>query len=68
MGRKLRVTTHRHASRAGRSLNSHAAPLPFTMHTFHIYRYDPDAAVKPRMQTLELEVGAGDRMLGCGRG
>jgi len=63
MGRKLRVTTHRHASRARRSLNSHAAPLPFTMHTFHIYRYDPDAAVKPRMQTLELEVGAGDRML-----
>lgn len=33
------------------------------MHTFHIYRYDPDADEKPRMQVIELEVGAGDRML-----
>lgn len=33
------------------------------MHTFHIYRYDPDADEKPRMQMIELEVGAGDRML-----
>ena len=33
------------------------------MHTFHIYRYDPDTDEKPRMQVIELEVGAGDRML-----
>ena len=33
------------------------------MHTFHIYRYDPDADEKPRMQVIELEVGAGERML-----
>ena len=33
------------------------------MHTFHIYRYDPDADDKPRMQVIELEVGASDRML-----
>jgi succinate dehydrogenase / fumarate reductase iron-sulfur subunit len=34
-----------------------------TMHTFHIYRHDPDADDEPRMQVIELEVGAGDRML-----
>ncbi len=34
-----------------------------TMHTFHVYRYDPDADEKPRMQVIELEVGADDRML-----
>jgi succinate dehydrogenase/fumarate reductase-like Fe-S protein len=33
------------------------------VHTFHIYRYDPDADDKPRMQVIELEVGASDRML-----
>lgn len=33
------------------------------MHTFKIYRYDPDLDAKPRMQTLELEVNPGDRML-----
>ncbi|MES2717044.1 MAG: succinate dehydrogenase iron-sulfur subunit [Pseudomonadota bacterium] len=33
------------------------------MHSFHIYRYDPDADAKPRMQVIDLEVGAGDRML-----
>ena len=33
------------------------------MHTFHIYRYDPDADVKPRMQVIELDVGTDDRML-----
>lgn len=33
------------------------------MHSFHIYRYDPDADEKPRMQVIELEVDAGDRML-----
>ena len=33
------------------------------MHTFHIYRYDPDADAKPRMQVIELEVGTDDRML-----
>jgi succinate dehydrogenase / fumarate reductase iron-sulfur subunit len=33
------------------------------MHSFHIYRYDPDADEKPRMQVIDLEVGAGDRML-----
>ena len=33
------------------------------MHTFHIYRYDPDADARPRMQTLQLEVDSGDRML-----
>ena len=34
-----------------------------TMHTFHIYRYDPDADAKPRMQVFELGVEPGDRML-----
>jgi succinate dehydrogenase / fumarate reductase iron-sulfur subunit len=33
------------------------------MHTFHIYRYDPDLDAMPRMQSLELEVHSGDRML-----
>ncbi|MGA0609334.1 succinate dehydrogenase iron-sulfur subunit [Caldimonas sp. KR1-144] len=33
------------------------------MHSFHIYRYDPDADEKPRMQVIELEVGNADRML-----
>jgi len=33
------------------------------MHTFKIYRYDPDLDAKPTMQTLELDVHPGDRML-----
>ena len=33
------------------------------MHTFKIYRYDPDVDAKPYIQTLELEVSPGDRML-----
>jgi succinate dehydrogenase / fumarate reductase iron-sulfur subunit len=33
------------------------------VHSFHIYRYDPDLDTKPRMQVIDLEVGAGDRML-----
>lgn len=33
------------------------------MHTFHIYRYDPDRDTRPRMQSLELEVGDSERML-----
>ncbi|OSZ75475.1 succinate dehydrogenase iron-sulfur subunit [Hydrogenophaga sp. IBVHS1] len=33
------------------------------MHTFHIYRYDPDLDAMPRMQTLAIEVNPGDRML-----
>ncbi|MGE0347936.1 succinate dehydrogenase iron-sulfur subunit [Hydrogenophaga sp.] len=33
------------------------------MHTFRIYRYDPDVDVKPHMQTVQLEVNPGDRML-----
>ena len=33
------------------------------MHSFHIYRYDPDADEKPRMQVIEVEVGHADRML-----
>ena len=33
------------------------------MHTFHVYRYNPDTDQKPHMQAMELEVGAGDRML-----
>jgi succinate dehydrogenase/fumarate reductase-like Fe-S protein len=32
------------------------------MHTFHIYRYDPEAHAR-YMQVIEMEVGAGDRML-----
>lgn len=31
--------------------------------TFHIYRYNPDTDAKPYMQTLEIELDAGDRML-----
>jgi succinate dehydrogenase / fumarate reductase iron-sulfur subunit len=34
-----------------------------TMHSFHIYRYDPDTGQRPRMQAMELEVGTADRML-----
>jgi succinate dehydrogenase / fumarate reductase iron-sulfur subunit len=33
------------------------------MHRFRIYRYDPDADAKPRMQTFEVEVGDSERML-----
>ena len=33
------------------------------MHTFHIYRYDPDRDTKPRMQSLEYGVGDSERML-----
>jgi len=33
------------------------------MHTFHIYRYDPDADQRPAMQTLRVELAADDRML-----
>ena len=33
------------------------------MHTFHIYRFDPDGDARPRMQTVPFEVGAEDRML-----
>jgi len=33
------------------------------MHTFRIYRYNPDVDVRPRMQVFEMEVGPQDRML-----
>ena len=33
------------------------------MHSFHIYRYDPDTDAKPRMQIIETEVGDQERML-----
>ena len=33
------------------------------MHTFQIYRYDPDIDTRPRMQTLEAEIGDSERML-----
>ena len=33
------------------------------MHVFRIYRYDPDTDTRPRMQTLQVEVDADDRML-----
>ena len=33
------------------------------MHSFHVYRHDPDQDDAPRMQVLELEVKSGDRML-----
>lgn len=33
------------------------------MHSFKIYRYDPQLDAKPYMQTLELEVRRSDRML-----
>jgi succinate dehydrogenase / fumarate reductase, iron-sulfur subunit len=32
------------------------------MHTFHIFRYDPDADEKPRMQVMESDVGNAYRM------
>ena len=34
-----------------------------TLRTFQIYRYDPDADEKPRMQTLEVELDGSERML-----
>jgi succinate dehydrogenase / fumarate reductase iron-sulfur subunit len=33
------------------------------MHRFQVYRYDPDQDVSPRMQTYDLEIEQGDRML-----
>ena len=33
------------------------------MHTFQIYRYDPDADARPPTQTLQFEVDSGDRVL-----
>ena len=33
------------------------------MHSFQIYRYDPDIDTRPRMQTLEAEIGDSERML-----
>jgi succinate dehydrogenase / fumarate reductase, iron-sulfur subunit len=33
------------------------------MHHFEIYRFDPDSDAAPRMQTYDLEVGDGERML-----
>lgn len=33
------------------------------MHHFQIYRYDPDQDASPRMQTYDLEIEHGDRML-----
>ncbi|MBS3995954.1 MAG: succinate dehydrogenase iron-sulfur subunit [Hydrogenophaga sp.] len=33
------------------------------MHTFKLYRYDPDLDARPHMQTLEIEVKPDDRML-----
>lgn len=33
------------------------------MHRFQIYRYDPDRDASPRMQTYDLEIEHGDRML-----
>jgi succinate dehydrogenase / fumarate reductase iron-sulfur subunit len=33
------------------------------MHTFDIYRYDPDLDLKPRMQSFQVEVDDRDRML-----
>jgi succinate dehydrogenase / fumarate reductase iron-sulfur subunit len=33
------------------------------MHHFQIYRYDPDQDASPRMQTYDLEIDHGDRML-----
>ncbi|PKO69792.1 MAG: succinate dehydrogenase iron-sulfur subunit [Betaproteobacteria bacterium HGW-Betaproteobacteria-16] len=33
------------------------------MHTFKIYRYNPDTDDRPHMQEMALEVGPGDRML-----
>jgi succinate dehydrogenase / fumarate reductase, iron-sulfur subunit len=34
-----------------------------TSRTFQIYRYDPDTDVKPRMQTLAVELDGSERML-----
>ena len=33
------------------------------MHTFHIYRYDSESDARPRMQTIETDVGDNERML-----
>ena len=33
------------------------------MHRFQIYRYDPDQDASPRMQSYDLEIEQGDRML-----
>ena len=33
------------------------------MHSFQIYRYDPDTDERPRMQSLQIEVHGNDRML-----
>ncbi|MEO5733330.1 MAG: 2Fe-2S iron-sulfur cluster-binding protein, partial [Rubrivivax sp.] len=33
------------------------------MHTFRIYRYDPDSGLAPRMQDYEVEVDDSQRML-----
>ena len=33
------------------------------MHRFQIYRYDPDSDAAPRMQTYDVEIDSGDRML-----
>ena len=33
------------------------------MHRFQIYRYDPDQDAAPRMQSYDLDIGPGDRML-----
>ena len=33
------------------------------MHHFKIYRFDPDSDAAPRMQTYDLEIGDGERML-----
>jgi succinate dehydrogenase / fumarate reductase iron-sulfur subunit len=33
------------------------------MHAFQIYRYDPDADLKPHRQTLALEADPSERML-----
>ena len=33
------------------------------MHTFHLYRYNPETDQKPHLQVMELEVSPGDRML-----
>ena len=34
-----------------------------TRRVFQIYRYDPDADAKPRMQPLEVELDGSERML-----
>jgi succinate dehydrogenase / fumarate reductase iron-sulfur subunit len=55
---KCSVWSSAHTASRRRQLPDDAA-----MHSFHIYRYDPDADAKPHMQVIELEIGAGDRML-----